>query len=213
MGTDKQGTYPKRSPIGVYDPRLLCHSCEARFSSWDDYAKRLLLARFQEACYFVINEERIAYKFDAVDYRKLKMFFVSLLWRASASNREFFASVSLGPFQELARQMILTNNPGEPENFAVILSRFEHPTAVVMLNPDSTKFDGVNFCRFYLASYVVLIKVDRRPLPRAFEGLQLAPDRRLLVLLRDFRSSKELPVLKKLAKAVARKSQTSQVRS
>jgi amidase len=31
-------------------------------------------------------------------------------------------------------------------------------------------------------------------------GLQLAPDRPLLVLLRDFRSSKELPVLKKLGR-------------
>lgn len=205
IGTGKPGVYPKRSPMGAYDSRLVCESCEALFSPWDDYANRLLLAPYLEAAYLVINGEKIAYRFDSVDYQKLKMFFISLLWRASASKHYFFDGVKLGPFQDLAGQMIVSNDPGDPQTFSVVLSRFEHPTAVVMLNPDLTKFGDVNFYRFYLAGYVALVKVDKRKLPEAFEGLELAPDRSLIVLLRDFRSSKELPVLKKLASAITRR--------
>jgi hypothetical protein len=202
IGTDKAGAYPKRSPIGAYDRQLVCSFCEARFSPWDDYANRLLLAPYQEESYLIINGERLAYRFEFVDYDKLKMFCISLLWRASVSKHEFFSGVRLGPFQEITREMIMGSAPGDPETFSVVLSRFEHPTAVVMLNPDLAKFDGVNFYRFYLSGYVLLIKVDKREIPDAFRGLELAPDRPLIVLLRDFRGSKELPVLKKLASAI-----------
>ena len=32
-------TYPKRSPIGVYDQNILCEDCETMFSQVDDYNK------------------------------------------------------------------------------------------------------------------------------------------------------------------------------
>ena len=203
MGTDKPGAYPKRSPIGAYDSSLVCETCEARFSPWDDYANRLLLEPYRDEFYLQANGQKIGYRFEAVDYQKLKLFFVSLLWRASASQHAFYVGVRLEKFEEVARRMIMNNDPGNPETFSVLLSKFEHPTAVVMLNPDFTKFVGVNFYRFYFARYVALIKADRRKLPDAYSGLELAPNRALIVLLRDFRSSKELPVLKKLAHALS----------
>lgn len=159
----------------------------------------MLLAPYLETSYLITKSEKIAYKFDSVDYQKLKLFFISLLWRASASEHDCFSDVKLGPFQDVAGEMIMTNDPGDPDVFSVVLSRFQHPTAVVMLNPDLMRFDDVKFYRFYLAAYVVIIKVDKRDIPAAFKGLELAPNRSLIVLLRDFTSSKELPVLKKLA--------------
>jgi hypothetical protein len=36
--------YPKRSPKGIYDTKILCEHCEKQFSPWDDYAQSLLLS-------------------------------------------------------------------------------------------------------------------------------------------------------------------------
>lgn len=35
--------YPKRAPIGVYDPRILCGDCESLFKEVDDYAANVLI--------------------------------------------------------------------------------------------------------------------------------------------------------------------------
>ncbi len=35
-----KGSHPKKSPVGVYDPEILCGRCEAKFSPYDDYGYR-----------------------------------------------------------------------------------------------------------------------------------------------------------------------------
>ena len=39
----------KRSPIGVYDPDILCAECDAIFAPWDDYAQKLLSPELADA--------------------------------------------------------------------------------------------------------------------------------------------------------------------
>jgi hypothetical protein len=55
-----------------------------------------------------------------LDYPTLKLFFVSLLWRMSVSEHPFFRHVDLGPYEERARQMLMTLDAGGPNEFAVL---------------------------------------------------------------------------------------------
>lgn len=72
--TNKEGNYPKRSPIGIYDDSVVTEEGERVFSKLDDYGAELLLdrkAEFQEIWH---NGRLVAYQRAEYDYDLLKLF-------------------------------------------------------------------------------------------------------------------------------------------
>ena len=59
-------------------------------------------------------ESTPTYEIADFDYARLKLFFISVLWRAHLSQDQFFDAVDLGPWQSTARQMIWEGDPGLP---------------------------------------------------------------------------------------------------
>ena len=135
--TNTPEVYPKRVPIGVYDETIVCERCEARFSPYDDYAARLLLhhaGEFEK----ILNPETGqlgGYLIREYDYRLLKLFFVATLWRASAASQEFFSRVRLGPFEARAKEMLLKDDPGDPQEFGTLLLAWDDVDYPVMMDP------------------------------------------------------------------------------
>jgi hypothetical protein len=118
---------PERSWTGEYDPSLVCAECEGTFHPWDDYAVRLFREEPKEEDYVHVDGEPGAYTIRAHDYTKLKLFFVSLLWRASESDRRFFAHVSVGrKHAARLKQMMKDKDPGDPEEYSVFIVRLTH---------------------------------------------------------------------------------------
>jgi len=205
--TNVRGEYKKKSHIGIYDKNILCKNCEKIFQRYDDYAQHILLPDFKEKHYILNNSgKKVGYNMENVNYDLLKLFFMSLLWRASVSIRKEFSRINVGPFEEALRSMIQDGNPGDENVFSVIVSRFDDYLGKnFLLDPHNEKFDGINFCRFYLgAGYRVFIKVDKRTLPKSniFRFFILKPNHPLHITIHSLLpSSKELGVLKKVIKA------------
>ncbi len=193
-------SHPHKSRIGFFDTEILCQECERLFSPWDDYAQEVLLARPKEGNFFILNGQKIAFKMD-IDYTKLKLFFVSLLWRASVSKLYFFKKIRLDPLEERLKGMILNYDPGDAETFAVTLAKFDDPLGTIMLDPHRHRFDDINYCRFYLASYVAYIKTDKKPSAEFLKELVMSPNSPLIVILRDLKKSKEFPLMLKTVKS------------
>jgi hypothetical protein len=63
-------------------------------------------------------------KVSGLDANRLRLFFLSLLWRAAASTHYGFAEIKLPP-QELENlgEMLLTNDPGAPSYFSIQLTQ------------------------------------------------------------------------------------------
>ena len=80
LHSNKEGVYPKKSPIGVYDKGILCSECDNAIGIWDNYAQDLLLNSFSESCALFQGDVKLGYKIDKYDYEKLKLFFLSVLW-------------------------------------------------------------------------------------------------------------------------------------
>src|SRR5689334_16282683 len=111
-----EDAFPRRSPVGVWDKTILCHECETLFQKCDDYAQQILRARPK-------GETPRLFSLQNFDYALLKRFFLGLLWRASVSRQEMFSRVNVGPKHEKRlRALILSNDPGEPEEYAVWLT-------------------------------------------------------------------------------------------
>lgn len=176
---------------------MVCEDCERQFSSVDDYANRLLIVNRAVAKSVVDGEQVLAYVYERFDYQKLKLFFLSLLWRASESSHIFYRNVNLGPHDFPIRQAIINSNPGNADFYSVVLAKFPRPYGI--LGPHATRFDGINFCQIYLAEYVAYIKVDNRPLPNSFQGLELKDGTQLVLLARDPAISKDAQIMRSIA--------------
>lgn len=199
--TSKEGVYPKRSQTGIYDTEILCEDCEKLFSPWDDYGNKFLFQELEDSNYIVSNGERIAYNYGLCDYEKLKLFFISMLWRASVSKQDMFSSVRLGPYEDILKELILSKNPGGVEDFSVALSKFDAPpNETGILNPDRTRYDGVIHYRLYLGGYMAIIKVSNQPIPICFRGMYLEPGQNVYFIVREFKQSKEYAAMVYTAK-------------
>jgi hypothetical protein len=185
------GSPPRRSPNGIYDPELVCEQCEGRFLPWDTYAAELLLNRLPVEQEGHLEGREV---FVEVDYHRLKLFFISLLWRASATSQRFFALSKVGPYEELARQSILTNSPGPEDDLACNVNRWVSVTGRnsevgPVFSPVPIRHQGVMVMQFTLGPIAAFVKVDRQPHTRVLRSVQLSPNRPLHVLCMPWESN------------------------
>lgn len=192
-------SHSKRAPIGVYDTKILCANCEARFSPYDDYGYQVF--RKGNASPIVDGHEVIAYDLGKVNYALLKLFALSVLWRASVSTQPFFERVALGPYEALLRDCIRSSDPGEETTFPVVVQRYEYPTDLIpLLSPLAIRIQQVRFYQMFFGGYLAYVKVDKRNLPEGFSEIVLSPNRNLVAIARPFLGSKERKIMQKAAR-------------
>src|SRR5208337_4171297 len=81
--SNKAENYPKKQHTGIYNNNIVCEECERLFSKPDDYAKSFFSADIKEDSFIIDkNGDKLAYIIKYYDYDNLKLFFISLLWRA-----------------------------------------------------------------------------------------------------------------------------------
>lgn len=196
--TNKNDVYPKRSPIGIYDCNILCLECEKQFGDWDNYAQELLREKSGNASPIMVAGKCEGYEVRKYNYTYLKLFFISLLWRAAVSKDHFYAKVNLGAHEAIAKDLIARRSPGSEDDFSIILAKFDH-SGKILLDPHPEKYGGVNYYRFYIGSYVAYIKTDKRKAQNSFSEVMMKPEKPLLIVGRDFARSKEFFLIKKIA--------------
>jgi hypothetical protein len=207
--TNRRGTYPKKSPVGVYDKSILCKPCDNTFSPWDKHAQDVLIREFSDASTVRDEGRTIAWTIPRFDYGRLKLFFLSLLWRASISTHPFYERVVIGPFEQHLLAMLKAEDPGPPEAFAVTLAHFDDPTYTAMLDPHPERWFGVNYVRFYLAGFVAHIKVDRRPSPDLLSAFVIRDGVPIVVVRRDAHKGKDAMVMRDIARKAKTRSKAS----
>lgn len=203
--TNISGIFPKKSPIGVYDKNILCRECEDRFEEWDDYGSRLLINELDTFTPLKQHNEIIGYQKEEYNYDKLKLFFISVLWRSSVSTHEFYRRVNLGPWEDRLSKFILDNNSGKDDENSVVLSLFVSSSGreklkSTIMDPFREKWNGVNAYRVYFGGIVAYIKVDQRKLPQVLDQTMMRKNKPLLLVCRDLEKSNDVKAMIAVAK-------------
>lgn len=189
VGTNRK---PKPFQSGIYDSSILCRECDNNpIGFWDNYGQTLLLSPSNPENYISDPVAGFVYKIDSFDYKSLKLFFMSILWRAAITSNEFFSQVKLGCWEEKLRKMLLVQDPGSENDFSVILFKYEGDFSEMMSNVSKERQGRINFYRFRIPRYRFLIKVDKESFDSEFDRYILSPNQPLLIKVKKYTDSKE----------------------
>jgi len=94
---------------------LLCDECEQRIQKFEDYFARYWY-RTRPIPERVEDPELLL---KGLDYRRFKLFLLSIVWRACVSRLPEFATASLGRHEQAIRRMILEGDPGTSEDYPI----------------------------------------------------------------------------------------------
>ncbi len=173
--------FRKAAPIGPYE-YLLCTACEEHMGKYDTYSAGF----FRGADKWQVEAPhgmkiRVV---PAYDYKLLKLFMMSVLWRAAAASHPFYSSATLEPpVMELLHQMIEANDPGNEADFSVSISmrtKFHGLERIGGGPKPSTRKEGNRWYRFDLNEFACDIKAGCEPTDFPIEAL-LKPDPPLLI--------------------------------
>ncbi|MEP6647837.1 MAG: hypothetical protein ABJC12_12180 [Saprospiraceae bacterium] len=146
---------------GYYDKDILCGDCDSNLlGRLETYASNCLYFNGSEKSRSMIRTELLgggdtfpALRFHNMDYTKLKLFLLSILWRAHISKHPFFQEVQLGPYAEKLRKMLLEHDAGPEDEFEVILlhvdSKQTRPEKA-LFQPRKMRVDGNYQYVFYI---------------------------------------------------------------
>ena len=158
---------PLRRPGGSYS-YILCADCDNKIGIYDEYA-----IKFVESTTLTSDPSRLGWTVENANQKKLKLFCISYLWRASLSSLMEFEEISLGDrHEEKMRVMIDADNAGSTNNYSTLVAKFTSQTnqklfSKIVMIPATTRLGGVKFYEIYLPNlYKLFVKVDQQVLPK-----------------------------------------------
>lgn len=181
----RKDDHSKRLPIGIYDKEIVCADCEKTFQKWDEYGYEFFNTVLTTKGKMISrHNENIALSFEQINYKELKLFLMSILWRAAVSGSDFFDQISLGSYESILKKKIASADAGSAQDFATIIFKFELSKYDVLHPPYKTRLnDGVDGYRLFFFNAEVFIKVDKQKMK--YTGIILSPDQSLIVGFTD----------------------------
>lgn len=202
--SNSPGVHPKRSPTGFYDGDILCEQCDRAIGAWDQYGAEVFIHELEQFKPVGDAAHVAAFSRAEYDYDRLKLFLLSVLWRAGVSSRDEFKRVHLGPHADEIRRMMLAGSAGPAQRYSAVLSVFTVNNtlpnfAIPIMDPFHERWHGVNAYRLSFGLFTAYIKVDNRSLPEKLERVMLRPGQPLGVVARDYLQSSEASVSRSIA--------------
>ena len=177
---------PPKLQKGVRE-RLLCTDCEGHISQFEQYASHVFSGRAGVTA----SRQGNFVQLDGLDYRKLKLFALSVLWRAGVSSLGFFGKVSLGVHEPRIRRMILEGDPGLPSDYPFVMSLVVFENIVqtdIIMQPTWTRANGHRGYRFVFGGIAWIYIVSSHSLPIEARTAALSDNGKISMLISDMRN-------------------------
>lgn len=152
---------------GVYDPNILCAACNSLLEKFDDYGSDVS-RRFDAESILRGGDFHMA----NVDGDLLAKFVLAVLWRASISKRPEFTKIALGPYEDIARDVLFGATAlADMPSYELIVSRYHEARGRQLYTLPSRVTDlGVNGWGFAAGGFKFVAKMDKRKWPNLPAG-------------------------------------------
>lgn len=179
---------------------LLCENCDRTIiGNWETYSSPIIKA-IQE---LKINQDGEHYFVRGVHYADFKLFQLSLIWRASVASVKMFENIDIGKHEEVVRKMLLTKNPGAPEQYGCMMFVLDDTEYLqkTIWSPVEDTIDGITCYRF-LTGRIFWYFFLSVAYPKDVENFFLSPEGTLLLVKAPWSES---TVIKRIGSIVAEK--------
>jgi hypothetical protein len=191
VNKDKSERTKKRLK-GIWDNTILCGDCDNTIlGKLDDYAAKIFwgyrnqqlnIKEFQRPDQPLV-QWRTAY---GIDTARIKLFFLSVLWRAHISKNVFFKDVDLETEDcDKIRSMIMENNPGTRDDYPILLlhySRKDTEARKVISQIFRYQQDALPYYGAIMSGLLVLWYIRPNPMTKKFKSMILSGDNDLHIL-------------------------------
>ena len=161
-----------------YESDLLCRECDGviLFQLENNFKQNLLIPVKEHSK--TLSPPLGIEQFEVqVEYQKIKLFFLSLLWRFSISNDPTYRAIDLGPHQEEIRRMIFEGDPREYYVYPFVLfsflnkENFDAPISVTKLSgtPLLNKRDQGHEYLTLFSGLMMILRVSNKRDKKNFE--------------------------------------------
>jgi hypothetical protein len=123
-GNIRQAGLPRGK--GEFEAGLLCADCDGGILNirYENYAHKVLRdvlqCRFKGEVYEQDGTVEHLF-FNNLDYNSLRLYLLSILWKASISRRPNYKNIKLGPYENEIRDILFSGNTISPHRFPVVL--------------------------------------------------------------------------------------------
>lgn len=172
---------PRKRFQGIYE-KLFCEECEAIIGDYEDYAAKHLFNNPKLES--EIERADSGFLIDGLDYSKLKLFQLSLLWRPSVATRNEIRRIQLGPHAEKIRKMLMEGNPGKYFEYGCSISYLlKRPELIkgvfIPPHPLEEKIEGHRGFRIFISGYFWIYIISNHTNQFSNKALFLQEDGRL----------------------------------
>ncbi len=190
---------PKLNKInrsGVYEGGLLCQQCESLLSKYESYASDVFYGSKVTArvnlTYKFLSEHLL--KINNIDYLKMKLFFISILWRCHISKDEAFKNVNLGKIAEKIRLMVLNGIPGNAKEYEIKIIIYQIPEipSKSMIPPKKINLSPIEYHLIHINDMSIFINTSNKIDNDYFKSAGLYENNTLVLYIGKDSKAKEL---------------------
>lgn len=149
---------PTRTNTGLYDPDLLCAGCDGILGAHEGYAHSVLqdLRSLSGRVWSLVPVPTI-------DGDRMVRFAAGLVWKFCSTRKEF-GRIDVGPYSDVLREAAFADGPIPPCLDVTLIRLIELDGDVYFYrNPKPDRHDDRNLVRFCVGSFLVFLKIDKRP--------------------------------------------------
>jgi hypothetical protein len=164
---------------------ILCDGCAKRIAVWDDYG-RALFASLPEN---LTDATGHALRIDKIDYPRLRLWMLSLMWRMSVASHPVWRHVDLADFGSDIKALLLQGDPGPPTRCPVgcVIPSFDGQRLDFLLEPDCVKTADGPLIRAALNGVIFMCSLRDAETAEELEPAYLKPDRPCIVPVVDWK--------------------------
>jgi hypothetical protein len=167
---------------GVFESNILCENCEQNIlSNYEKYGYILIYCNNLKNISKVMSDDKIIINGSGYNYLKIKLYFLSILWKSSISSNKFFEEVKLSnDVEDRIRSMLLNNDPGEEKDFPIFISaphlsngaKFDSRDILITRSPIKRQVKKIDIYDFLVTGQNICFIIDDRGASEHINSIQ-----------------------------------------
>lgn len=182
----KKNPKVSKPPTGVYEGNLLCSACDNNVinGNYETYIADILFGKNNSIkCKNKKTIDLETIEVENLDYKKVKNFFLSILFRCDICTFEEFNDIKLGVYRDKIRKIVYENLFTNDLEFQINILKLQEDSnfAQLIVQPFRSKIESQTLYSFLLKGYLIIINFKENKTSKTMKLQRLTEDGKIVI--------------------------------